>query len=169
MSDQPGTESFEDDLGSISIDDATDSGSGQEELLDASEGDNEPWSPPDSQPRNTEWGTTAWEQGQEETIDQRIMQEVPDPDSAYGAPDNESGLDGDPRIGGADPDSIDADQDFLGDAEVGDAQAGSLTDPDEGAREDVDAELVGQDSRDGGPGDGGGLSPEEQAMHVVED
>ena len=79
MSDQPGTESFEDDLGSISIDDATDSGSGQEELLDASEGDNEPWSPPDSQPRNTEWGTTAWEQGQEETIDQRIMQEVPGP------------------------------------------------------------------------------------------
>ena len=40
MSDQPGTESFEDDLGSYSIDDATDSGSGHDDLLDASEGDN---------------------------------------------------------------------------------------------------------------------------------
>ncbi|WP_230208901.1 adenosine deaminase [Nostocoides sp. HKS02] len=93
MSDQPGTESLDDDLGSYSIDDATDAGSAQEELLDASEGDNEPWSPPDQQPRNTEWGTTASEQAQDETIDQRIAQEVPDPDSAYGAPDNESGLD----------------------------------------------------------------------------
>jgi hypothetical protein len=168
MSDQPGTESFEDDLGSISIDDATDAGSAQDQLLDASEGDNEPWSPPDLQPRNTEWGTTGWEQAQEETIEQRIRQEEPDPGSAYGAPENESGLDGDPRVGGDDPDSIDADQDFLGDAEVGDAQAGPLTEPDEGTREDVDAQLVGEDS-DGGPGDAGGLSPEEQAIHVVED
>ena len=92
MSDQPGTESLDDDLGSYSIDDATDAGSAQEDLLDASEGDNEPWSPPDQQPRNTEWGTTASEQAQDETIDQRIAQEVPDADSAYGAPDTESGL-----------------------------------------------------------------------------
>lgn len=169
MSDQPGTESFEDDLGSISIDDATDAGSAQEELLDSSEGDNEPWSPPDSQPRNTEWGTTAEEQAQDETIEQRIRQEQPDPDSAYGAPDDEGGLDAETRVGGDDPDSIDAADDFLGDAEVGDAQAGELTDPDEGAREDVEAELVGEDTGDGRPGDGGGLSPEEQAMHVVED
>ena len=169
MSDQPGTESFEDDLGSMSIDDATDAGSAQEELLDASEGDNEPWSPPDLQPRNTEWGTTGWEQAQDETIDQRIMQEVPDPATAYGAPDNESGLDEDVRVGGDDPDGIDADQDFLGDAEVGDAQAGSLTEPDEGVREDQEPELVGEDSTGSGPGDAGGLSPEEQAMHVVED
>ena len=40
----------------------------------------------------------------DETIDERIRQEVPDPDSAYGAPDNESGLDDD-RVGGDDPDS----------------------------------------------------------------
>ena len=169
MSDQPGIESFDTDLGSISLDDATDAGSAQEELLDASEGDNEPWSPRDLQPRNTEWGTTGWEQSQDETIDQRIMQEVPDPASAYGAPDNESGLDGDDRVGGDDADSIDAEVDFLGDPEVGDAQVGSLTEPDEGVREDVDKQLVGDDSGNGGPGDAGGLSPEEQAMHVVED
>jgi hypothetical protein len=166
MSDQPGTESFEDDLGSISLDDATDSGSGQDELLDSSEGDNEPWSPPDMQPRNTEWGTTAYEQGQEETIEQRIMQEEPDPDSAYGAPDNESGLDADPRdrIGGDDPDSIAAEDDWLGDSEVGDDEAGQLVAPDEGVHEDVDKELYAEDE----PGHGS-ESAEESAMHVVDE
>jgi hypothetical protein len=166
MSDQPGTESFEDDLGSMSIDDATDSGSGQDELLDSSEGDNEPWSPPDSQPRNTEWGTTAYEQGLEETIEQRIMQEEPDPASAYGAPDNESGLDTDPRdrVGGDDPDSVDAEDDWLGDDEVGDQPAGQITEPDEGVREDVDKDLAARESASDGT-----LSPEESAMHVIEE
>ncbi|GAA4708768.1 DUF5709 domain-containing protein [Pedococcus ginsenosidimutans] len=164
MSDQPGTESIEDDLGSYSVDDAVDAGSGQEQLLDSSEGDNEPWSPPDQQPRSTEWGTTAAEQGQDETIDQRVMQEVPDPSSAYGAPDNESGLDPEPRVGGDDPDSIDASEDFLGDAEVGDVGVGQLADPDEGGREDDEPELLGEEL---GSGDGD-LSPEEQAMHVVD-
>ena len=167
MSDQPGTESFEDDLGSYSIDDATDSGSGQDDLLDASEGDNEPWSPPDSMPRNTEWGTTAWEQSQEETINQRIAQEVPDPDSAYGAPDNESGLDRDPRdrVGGDDPDAISAEDDWVGDSEVGDAAAGELVEEDEGVRTDTDKDL---DAREAGPL-GAGDGPEAAAVHIVED
>jgi hypothetical protein len=165
MSDQPGTESFEDDLGSISLDDGVDAGSGQDELLDSSEGDNEPSSPPDLQPRATEWGTTASEQGQDESIEQRIRQEVPDPDSAYGAPDNEGGLDDEPRVGGADPDSIAAEDDFLGDEEVGSASPGQLTDPDEGDRPDVDSELVGEESA----ANGSLQSPEEAAMHVVED
>ena len=164
MSDQPGTESIEDDLGSYSVDDAVDAGSGQEQLLDSSEGDNEPWSPPDQQPRNTEWGTTASEQGQDETIDQRVMQEVPDPSTAYGAPDNEGGLDPEPRVGGDDPDSIDASDDFLGDAEVGDGAVGQLADPDEGTGEDDEPELLGEEL--GSAGDD--LSPEEQAMHVVD-
>lgn len=164
MSDQPGTESFEDDLGSYSIDDATDAGSGQDDLLDSSEGDNEPWSPPDSMPRSTEYGTTASEQEQGESLEQRIRQEVPDPDSAYGAPDNESGLDTDPRdrVGGDDPDAIAAEDDFVGDDEVGDRPAGELVEEDEGVREDTDAELEG---REAGAGDG----PEESAVHVVEE
>ena len=165
MSDQPGTESFEDDLGSVSLDDGVDAGSGQDELLDSSEGDNEPSSPPDLQPRATEWGTTASEQGQEESIEQRIRQEVPDPDSAYGAPDNESGLDDEPRVGGADADSIAADDDFLGDEEVGAGSVGQLTDPDEGEGPDADSELVGDES----DASGDLLSPEEAAMHVVEE
>ena len=165
MSDQPGTESFEDDLGSVSLDDGVDAGSGQDELLDSSEGDNEPSSPPDLQPRATEWGTTASEQGQEESIEQRIRQEVPDPDSAYGAPDNEGGLDDEPRVGGTDPDSITAEDDFLGDDEVGASGVGQLTDPDEGDRPDVDSELVGDESE----ASGDLQSPEEAAMHVVEE
>ncbi|WP_457253880.1 adenosine deaminase [Pedococcus sp. P5_B7] len=144
MSEQPGTESFEDDLGSISIDDATDSGSGQDDLLDASEGDNEPWSPPDLQPRNTEWGTTAWEQGQEETIEQRIRQEEPDPDSAYGAPDDEGGLDS-------------------GDAD-GDGFESAASDDDE---PDSSTEIV--DDGEVGGAEAGAGSPESAAMHVVED
>jgi hypothetical protein len=166
MSDQPGTESFDDDLGSYSLDDSVDAGSGEDELLDSSEGDNEPWSPPDLQPRNTEWGTTAEEQSQEETIEQRIRQEESDPDSAYGAPDNESGLDRDPRdrVGGDDPDSISAEDDWVGDDEVGDAEAGQITEPDEGVREDVDKELYGEDSASEGD-----ASPEESAMHVIDE
>jgi hypothetical protein len=164
MSDQPGTESIEDDLGSYSVDDSVDAGSSQEELLDSSEGDNEPWSPPDQQPRNTEWGTTATEQGQDETIDQRVMQEVPDPAGAYGAPDNEGGLDPEPRVGGDDPDSIDASEDFLGDAEVGDRAVGQLADPDEGMREDDEPELIGEELA----AEDDDRSPEELAMHVID-
>ena len=172
MSDQPGTESIDTDLGSFSVDDGVDAGSAQEELLDSSEGDNQPWSPPDSQPRNTEWGTTASEQAQDETIDQRISQEVPDPNSAYGAPDNESGLDEDPRdrVGGDDPDSIAAEDDFVGDTEVGDEPAGQLTEPDEGVREDVDKELVAEDEGPEAPyASDDDASPEESAMHVVDE
>jgi Family of unknown function (DUF5709) len=166
MSDQPGTESFEDDLGSYSVDDAVDAGSAQQdELLDTSEGDNEPWSPPDLQPRNTEWGTTGYEQAQDETIDQRIEQEVQDPNSAYGAPDDEGGLDEEPRLGGDDPDAIDPQDDFLADPEVGDEPVGQLTEPDEGGRPDVEPELLGQDRGL----DAGGLSPEESAMHIVDE
>ena len=165
MSDQPGTESFEDDLGSVSLDDGVDAGSGQDQLLDSSEGDNEPSSPPDLQPRATEWGTTASEQGQEETIEQRIRQEVPDPDSAYGAPDDEGGLDAEARVGGADPDSIAAEDDYLSDDAVGDASVGQLTDPDEGDRPDEESELVGDESSPSGDLQ----SPEEAAMHIVED
>ena len=168
MSDQPGTESFDTDLGSMSLDDGVDAGSGQPDLLDASEGDNLPVSPPDLQPRNTEWGTTASEQAQDETIEQRIAQEVPDPDSAYGAPDNEGGLDDPDLVGGDDPDAIPASQDFLG--EPGDDVDGaSLTAPDEGARPDDEGTLVaegGTDSRSGARED---ESAEESAMHIVEE
>ncbi|WP_353952839.1 DUF5709 domain-containing protein [Knoellia sp. S7-12] len=166
MSDQPGTESFDDELGSVSLDDAVDAGSGQPDLLDSSEGDNLPTTPPDQQSRATEWGTTASEQAQGDSIDQRIAQEDPDPDSAYGAPDNESGLDGPADVGGDDPDAIPASEDFLGDPSE-DVDGGSLTTPDEGAREDDESSLVGTD--DTGSGSGDPESGEESAMRIVEE
>ncbi|CAN7172703.1 DUF5709 domain-containing protein [Knoellia sp. LjRoot47] len=174
MSDQPGTENFSDDLGSMSLDDGVDAGEGQPDLLDSSEGDNLPVSPPDLQPRNTEWGTTAEEQAQDETIDQRINQEVPDPNSAYGAPDNESGLDAEPRSGGDDPDSIPAEDDFLGepsdDASADDVlDAGSLTSPDEGLRPDEEKTLVAEEGSGDGYGASEDVSAEESAMHIVEE
>ncbi|WP_235498850.1 adenosine deaminase [Knoellia sp. Soil729] len=176
MSDQSGTENFDTDLGSMSLDDGVDAGSGEPDLLDSSEGDNLPATPPDLQPRNTEWGTTAAEQAQDETIDQRIAQEVPDPNSAYGAPDNESGLDGPPDVGGDDPDAIPASQDFLGEPSE-DIDGGSLTSPDAGMREDDESELLGAEGLDVDPDPRAGYvtdasdveSTEESAMRIIEE
>jgi hypothetical protein len=124
------------------------------------------YSPPE-RPRGVEaFGTTAEEQHQGESLEQRIRQEEPDPNSAYGAPDNESGLDDeDDRVGGDDPDSIAAEDDFIGDAEVGDQRAGRLVAPDEGSHEDIDHEMVG---RDVGV-NGAAASAEEAAMHIIEE
>jgi len=165
MSDQPGRESIDTDLGSYSVDDE-DQLESEDTLIGSDATDDEPYSPPDQQPRGTEWGTTAAEQEQGESIEQRVMQEQPDPDSAYGAPDNEGGLDEDPRdrVGGDDPDSIAAEDDWLGDSEVGDEEAGQIVEPDEGVREDVDKELYAGDEAEHGS-----ESAEESAMHVVEE
>lgn len=166
MSDQPGTESFDDDLGSVSLDDAVDAGDGEPGLLDSSEGDSLPATPPDQQSRATEWGTTASEQAQGDSIEQRIAQEESDPDSAYGAPDNESGLDGQADVGGDDADAIAAADDFLGEPSD-DLDGGSLTAPDEGARGDDEGSLVGDDGNGSGSGDP--ESAEESAMRIVEE
>lgn len=122
------------------------------------------FSPPDSDRGSRAHGVTAEEQGREETIDERILQEVPDPDSAYGAPDNESGLD-EERIGGDDPDAIDAEDDWLGDGEVGNRRAGRLVSPDEGVGEDTEADLIGEDVGV----DGAAASAEEAAVHVIDE
>lgn len=104
------------------------------------------------------FGTTAAEQAQGETIDMRIKQEMPDPATAYGAPDNESGLDDAPE----DDDEIPADEDHAGE---GERRAGRLVAPDEGAHEDTEAGAIGTDVGI----DGGAASAEEAAMHVVSD
>lgn len=153
------------DTGSYSLDDE-DQLQPEETLDDRGVDDplDEGYSPPEK-PRGVDaWGTTAWEQSQDETIEQRIKQEVPDPDSAYGAPDNESGLDRpeEDRVGGDDPDAIDARDDFLGD---GGARSGRLVAPDEGAHEDREKDAVGEDVGI----DGAGASAEEAAMHVEAD
>jgi hypothetical protein len=167
MSDQPGRESIEDDIASYSVDDE-----GQLQPSDTLDQDDvadeldRGYSPPEK-PRGVDaFGTTVEEQRQGENLEQRIRQEEPDPNTAYGAPENESGLDEEEdRVGGDDPDSIAAEDDFIGDAEVGDMRAGRLVAPDEGAHEDVDHEMVG---RDVGV-NGAAASAEEAAMHIIDE
>ena len=163
MSDQP--DSIETDLGSYSVDEDNQLES-EDTLVGSDATDDEPYTPPEQRPRNTEWGTTASEQEQGEPTEQRIMQEQPDPNTAYGAPDNEGGIDEDPRdrVGGDDPDAIDAQDDWLGDSEVGDEEAGQIVEPDEGAHEDVTKELYGEDE-----GQHGFESAEESAVHVIDE
>lgn len=122
---------------------------------------------PSEAPRGVDaFGTTAREQSEQETIEQRIRQEEPDPQTAYGAPDNESGLDDgdDDRVGGDDPDSIAAEDDWIGDQEVGDRRAGRLVAEDEGTHEDTEKDLV---ARDVGI-DGAAASAEEAAVHIID-
>lgn len=157
-------ENLDTDLTSYSLDDEdqlqpedtlTGTGEPGEDALDAG------YSPPDSARGSYAHGVTAGEQEDEETIDERIKQEVPDPHSAYGAPDNESGLDRE-RSGGDDQDSIDADDDWLGDAQIGDQRAGRLVGPDQGGADDDQSWAT-----DAGV-DGGAASAEEAAVHVID-
>jgi hypothetical protein len=167
MSDESGRESYDNDLGSFSLDEE-DQLQPEDTLIQDEVEDtlDRGYSPPE-RPRGVEaFGTTAEEQHRGESLEERIRQEEPDPASAYGAPVNEGGLDdGGERIGGDDPDSIAAEDDFLADAEVGDRRAGRLVAPDEGSHEDEDEEMIGLDAGV----DGAGASAEEAAMHVIEE
>ncbi|SMC44001.1 DUF5709 domain-containing protein [Janibacter indicus] len=157
-------EDLDTDLTSYSLDDEDQlqpgdslmgTGAGDEDPLDAG------YSPPDSARGSYAHGVTAAEQQVGETIDQRVKQE--EPDTRWGDPD-EPGRRGDDRVGGDDPDSIAAEDDWIGDQEVGDARAGRLVSPDEGSHADVDDQAWG---RDVGV-DGGAASAEEAAMHVID-
>jgi hypothetical protein len=162
MSDQP--ESVTDDLGSYSLDDEDQLQpedtleQGTDDVLDAG------YSPPDRLHGSLAHGVTAEEQARDETIEERIRQEVPEEGTAYGAPDNESGLVED-RVGGDDPDSIAAEDDWIGDGEVGDVRAGRLVAPDEGLGSDEEKDLLGEDVGI----DGAAASAEEAAVHVIDD
>ena len=166
MSDESySAEELNTDTGSYSLDDE-DQLESEDTLVDRGVDNvlDEGYSPPEKPLGVDRWGTTAWEQSQDETIDQRIQQEEPDPNTAYGAPDNESGLDeetGD-MVGGDDPDAIPAGNDFIGDMGQ---RAGRLVDPDEGVREDQEKDLVAEDVGISGAG----ASAEEAAMHIVAD
>jgi hypothetical protein len=127
---------------------------GVDDLLD------EGYSPPE-RPRGVDaFGTTLAEQRQGESIEERSRHEEPDPANAFEDPLAESDM-----VGGDDPDAIAAEDDFLGDGEVGARRSGRLKAPDEGAREDTESDMVADDVGI----DGGGSSAEEAAMHIVED
>lgn len=109
----------------------------------------EGYSPPERPLGVTKHGTTAAEQHEGESHDQRLAQEqpeesVPDGDGAGDLP----GGDGEPL-----------------DPEAGRERAGRLVAPDEGAHPDTTKETVADDVGI----DGGAAGAEEAAMHVVED
>lgn len=139
MSDHP--ENVTDDLGSYSVDDE-DQLQPEDTLEQVSTDDvlDDGYTPPDRLHGSLAHGVTAEEQHRDETIEARIHQEVPDPTSAYGAPDNESGLD-EPRLGGDDPDSIAPEDDWLGDG-AGDARRPGAASAEEAALHVVDEEYT---------------------------
>ena len=107
----------------------------------------EGFSPPEKWSVAEGFGNTPLEESMGETLDQRLEQEVPEPDPYELAergpsPDEESPSE-----------------------EVGDARAGRLVEPDAGARPDEEADLVAEDVGI----DGAAASAEEAAVHVVAD
>jgi hypothetical protein len=162
------------DTGSYSLDDE-DQFDAEDTLIDRGVDSSldEGYSPPEKPLGVDRWGTTAWEQSQDETIDQRIRQEEPERGTAYGAPEDwdsrratmPTAADEDQfpdRVGGDDPDAIPLEDDFVGD---GGERAGRLVAPDEGVREDEEKDLVAEDVGISGAG----ASAEEAAMHIVSD
>ncbi|MEU3415806.1 MULTISPECIES: DUF5709 domain-containing protein [unclassified Streptomyces] len=109
----------------------------------------EGYSPPERPLGVTKHGTTAAEQHEGETLDDRLGQEVPD---VAVPPGDEIG-----DLPGGEGEPLDP--------EAGTARAGRLVAPDEGTHTDTTKEEV---ARDVGI-DGGAAGAEEAAMHVVEE
>jgi hypothetical protein len=94
-----------------------------------------------------DWGTTALEETLGEPLDARLAREEPDVLAAADRPASAE---------------FDSDNPYPLDREE---HVGRLVDLDEGAREDVDPEMTGDDVGT----DGGGFSAEERAMHIEYD
>lgn len=109
---------------------------GVDDVLDEGYSPAEKWGPGEG------FGSTAAEVAEGENLEQRVAQEVPEPDPY--ADD-----DGAEDVGG----------------EVGSERAGRLVDPDGGIGEDVEKDLVGDDVGI----DGAGAGAEEAAVHVVDE
>jgi hypothetical protein len=110
----------------------------------------EGYSPPEKWSAGQGYGNTPLEEELGETLDMRIAQEEPEPDP-YVEAEREA--------------EHPEETEYLDDGEVGNARAGRLVAPDEGAHEDEEKDLVGDDVGI----DGAGASAEEAAMHVVDD
>jgi hypothetical protein len=93
------------------------------------------------------YGNTPLEEQLGETLDQRLAQEVPEPDPYEQAEK------------AVDPDEEDVDD------QVGDVRAGRLVAQDEGLGEDLEQDSVAEDVGI----DGAGASAEEAAVHVIPD
>jgi hypothetical protein len=135
-----------------SVDDETQPQSTGDSLVDDDRGLAEPldegFSPPEKWSAGQRFGNTPLEESMGETLDQRLEQEVPEPDP-YELAEQEA------RRG-------DLEQ---SDTRVGADRAGRLVAPDEGVRVDAEPDLVAQDVGI----DGAAAGAEEAAVHVVDD
>ncbi|MFF5652347.1 DUF5709 domain-containing protein [Streptomyces collinus] len=138
-----GTNEEQEDAAPLDLQDAVDERT-YDDTLD------EGYSPPEKPLGVTKRGTTAAEQHEGETLDERLAQEVPDA-SAEPAGDG---------VG----DTPDSDGEPV-DPEAGTVRAGRLVAPDEGTHADTTKETVATDVGI----DGGAAGAEEAAVHVVED
>lgn len=102
----------------------------------------EGYSPPEKWSVAQGYGNTPLEEAEGEDLEQRIAQEIPEPD-----PYDEASIPAE-EVGG----------------EVGDQRAGRLVEDDEGVRSDTDAELAAEDVGV----DGAGAGAEEAAVHIVD-
>lgn len=93
-------------------------------------------------------------EGEHETLDERLSEEIPEPDPYAETAAEE-----------AEDDGVSAESDFIDDGEVGDERAGRLMDPNEGIGPDTDKDLIGYDAGI----DAGAASAEEAAVHVIPD
>ena len=107
----------------------------------------EGYSPPERWSVGQGFGNTPLEEQLGETLDQRLQQEIPEPDPYEQAEKD------------VDPDEEDVDD------QVGDVRAGRLVAPDEGLGEDEESDSVAEDVGI----DGAGASAEEAAVHVIPD
>lgn len=137
-----GTNEEQEDAAPLDLQDAVDERT-YDDILD------EGFSPPEKPLGVTRHGTTAAEQRDGETLDQRLAQEVPDvsPPAGDGIGDLPGG-EGEPL-----------------DPEAGDARAGRLVAPDEGAHPATVKEEIAEDKGI----DGGAAGAEEAAVHIVEE
>jgi hypothetical protein len=133
-----------------SVDDETQPQSTGDSLADSDRGLADPldegYSPPEKWSAAQGYGNTPLEESLGESLDQRLEQEVPEPDP-YEV---------------AEAEDLDDEVDEPGSV-AGDERAGRLVDPDEGVRTDVEKDLVGIDVGI----DGAAAGAEEAAMHVI--
>ncbi|MER6347823.1 DUF5709 domain-containing protein [Streptomyces sp. NPDC001595] len=137
-----GTNEEQEDAAPLDLQDALDERT-YDDTLD------EGYSPPEKPLGVTRYGTTAAEQHEGESLDQRLAQEVPEAPEAAGDDIGDlPGGDGEPV-----------------DPEAGGARSGRLVAPDEGVHTDTTKEEVAEDVGI----DGGAAGAEEAAMHIVDD
>lgn len=117
------------------------------------------YSPPERPLGMTRFGTTNAEEEQGESLDQRLAQEMPDPNLASDLEASPS----DENVDSVDNTRIE-DEDLVY-REVGDERAGRLFNPDERIGEDLEKDLLGTDVGI----DEGAASAEEAAVHIIPD